>query len=633
MTDRNNRTDLGDQLLAQDYTADRPADSDGVTATDEHAACRFCRETFSTLSGERMHSCPERERLERWSPEDSPPVILSRIHELGAHLLFSHPRDGLSPFFALAKQFDELGHAYQDDPDADDLVTSIEVDGERWLVDSEKTRPWSGGIAGRQQDGFDTFNEYQIRLVSDDELATEKTRKATIQFRPSLPDARTADGSRINSMPEDLPEGVRVQINSSNVEMSEVVPLIRSLAASAGIRPSYFDPRKIHDWSRVYNFALYVRTDRETNEDKITDRNALMDQLARFGSGTRGRGEYKWDNEEIQGHRTAVALDETAWSKLLPNRSVGALLKSYHMKHPEKASSGSPTYHPKIEIQYSTDYSETNSVPWRDDRAYDALDLKRELDENLINALSWSGFDTRANENQYIDDQYFSVEETDRDVRLYENPLEVVEELEGDLATQQFHRTDATNAERDVLATLADGGRHTYEDLADKSGTSESTVYRALDRFGNVVRRLGDGEYALEDDIVAEKFRRLFRTVENAAQYVDRTLDDVISDLDILSEADSPFARWLQTYGAVADDRGERLAVEVGAGEFDKYQIQQILRRGLEAARETGSSLASAFLDAEVAWHSSEDGRRTDRPFSFYGSTVKILGADAGTLR
>lgn len=611
-----------DALVSGDFSVEA-TDSDDVSRPDDVASCRFCNETFGTQSAEYLHECPGRDRLDSWEPRESAPVITPATHGLGAKLLFADPSDGLAPFFGLVSQFDRLNHA-QNDRNEDGLVDSVELDGERWRVEPEKTRMWTGGIATRNGDSGSTYYEYQIGLEADDDLGE---RKATLQFRPALPDARTEDGSRIKSMPQDMSEGIRVQVGSSNVERAEVVPLIRALADAIGVRSSYFDSAKIHSWSRLYNFEKYARTDTEESEEKITNRGGLLDQLAKFGSNNRGRGEYKWNNEQIQGHRSAVAMTESQWSKLIPNRTVGTLLKSYHMKQPEKHGSDSVTSNPKLEVQYSTEYSDIESVPWRSTDEFDADDLERELDENLVNALSWAGFDTRANENQYVADPYFAVEESERDVRLYENPLGDVEELEGDIAQQQFHREDATDGERDVLEVLADGGRYSYEQIAERSGTSKSTVYRALDRFSSVVRRLGAGEYSLEDDIIADKFSRLFSLVENAAEFVDRSLEDAIRDLELLTEADSPFARWMQTYGINADDDREELRIDVNAGEFDKYEIMKILRRGLEAARGTGPRLASMLLDAEVRWKESGSGFRTDRPFKMETGVVKIFGS------
>ncbi len=121
---------------------------------------------------------------------------------------------------------------------------------------------------------------------------------------------------------------------------------------------NYFREDCLHEWSRVYGLELYVRVLRSIVEDRVVDTNGVMDRLAQFSSVRRGRGEYKWDNEEIVGHRHAVAMNETSLEKLYGEHEVGKLLKSYLPKNPEKQASGSSTYHPKIEVQFNTSYSD-----------------------------------------------------------------------------------------------------------------------------------------------------------------------------------------------------------------------------------------------------------------------------------
>jgi len=78
------------------------------------------------------------------------------IHEHDSKLLFvGH---GLSPFFAVAKQFDQaLGnHA------------TFEAVGETWRLNHEedKVKAWDGKLAGREQDSFEAFREFNIGVVA-----------------------------------------------------------------------------------------------------------------------------------------------------------------------------------------------------------------------------------------------------------------------------------------------------------------------------------------------------------------------------------------------------------------------------------------------------------------------------------
>ncbi|WP_323190746.1 hypothetical protein [Halostella sp. PRR32] len=600
------------------YVGDRP---------DVFAACRWCEEEFETLTAERSHECSERRRHSRWKPEETIPTIRPGTHELGAHVLFADEDHGLSPFFAVANAFDDV---------INQRVDLFEFDDEDWTFwykddgpesDSSGCKYWEGKIAARLEDSFEANNEYQIKVVQEDDV---ERRYANFQFRPSLPDPMHVDtGDPIQSLPDDLPEGVRVQVDSANLDPDEVLELLRTVAEHLDVNTDYFGDDQIHPWSRCYNLAQYVRTKREISEEKITNVDGLLDQLARFGRQSGGRGEYVWDNVEIQGHRNAVAMDEMTWEKLMAGRTreIATLIKSYHMQDPNKVPQR-VTDHPKLEVQYSTEYSERGTIPWtaEEDGVFDVRDLQRELDENLVNALHWAGLDTRANPDHYVPDQYWDVTEDEREVALHECPFDALEEIEGDIATQHFNRPDATDAERDVLRAFADGGMLTYEEAAVRSDTSTSTVSRAVQRFESVLAKMGS-KVGLEDDVVRTKVQQLFESVERAVKYVDRSLSDVVDEMDVLKTEDTPFARWMRKYGVTGGEKRDGLELEITAGKMSKYDVQRILRQGLDAARATGSHVVETVLESELTWHSLSEGRRTEvSPFTFAGGVVRILG-------
>lgn len=212
----------------------------------------------------------------------------------------------------------------------------------------------------------------------------------------------------------------------------------------------------------------------------------------------RGRGEHKWDNEEIKGHRNAVALCAHSLEKLLPDQHIGKLLKSYHMKNPrDVANPDTSTTHPKLEVQYSKKYSDTEmqNVPWSSAEEYDLTDLQRELDEFLVNALDWAGITTRADERVYVADEYWDGEETERELTIYENPIEDIVQYERDLAVHHMTSAELTTGERRVLETIVDGGRELhYDEIAERSDTSKSTVYRAAKKLSDEIEIHG-GEF------------------------------------------------------------------------------------------------------------------------------------------
>lgn len=317
------------------------------------ASCRFCRAEFETVSARRIHSCSQSHESGQDEIPERVPTILPGVHELGAHLMWA--ANGLSPYFAIVANFDRvLGKSLY-----------FEINGETWELNHEekKIKYWQGKLAAREQDAFRAFNEYQIGVRARDSVGR---RYVTFQFRPGLPNATHVDtGKPIGGILEDCPESIRVQVHSANVDPEEILDVLHGLMDAMTIDPDHFREEDLHQRSRCYNLALYVRMTREENEEKIVSRNGLLEQLALVSSQQRGRGEYKWDNEEIIGHRTAVAIDTRSLEKLLPDQHVGKLLKSYHMKTPTATETDSATTSPKLDVQYSTEYSdpERQSVP------------------------------------------------------------------------------------------------------------------------------------------------------------------------------------------------------------------------------------------------------------------------------
>lgn len=279
--------DLDDEIeraFPDQYEIERdPGFNDIGSQPAVRAQCRFCRDEFETLTSQRTHNCQGTRDLGQQDPPELFPTIRPRIHELGAHLMWA--ANGLSPYFAVVKNFDRV------------LGKELYFDacGDTWELnhDEEKIKYWEGKIAARDEDTFDAFNEYQIGVRARDEVGK---RYVTFQFRPGLPDARNIEtGNRIQ-IPKDTPESVRVQVHSANVDPDEILEILQELMDAMTIDSRHFRREDIHERSRAYNIALYIRMQRELSEEKIVSRNGLLERLAMVSSQQRGRGEYKWDN-------------------------------------------------------------------------------------------------------------------------------------------------------------------------------------------------------------------------------------------------------------------------------------------------------------------------------------------------
>lgn len=138
-------------------------------------------------------------------------VLSPQVHEAGAHLLFASPDDpddpGLGRYFGFVSQFDRAFELAESS-------ATFEAPGEIWRFnhnpedDGPSINYWEVKIRADGQD-YDAFYEYNIPVVALDDT---HEKKINFQFRPGLPGAKHVDsGNRIQSIPEDLPEGFYIE--------------------------------------------------------------------------------------------------------------------------------------------------------------------------------------------------------------------------------------------------------------------------------------------------------------------------------------------------------------------------------------------------------------------------------------
>lgn len=612
-------------------------DDQGPDELPVRSACRFCQTEFRTVTAERRHHCMGRDATHTTAVDAGHEIIDPGVHEFKGRFLFvpglsalRGSQDGTAPFFAIAKNYDKCLRKNKDgeyDANGTDDVGAFDAAGDTWILNHEegKISTWDSAIATRPGDSGDVYSEYNIGVVATGDDVGRK--RVNCQFRIAAPNLETTDGKSVGSLPDDLPEGIRVEIDSANVEPREAFDVLRALMDRMDVDPDYFQNQYLHEWSSVVNFALYVRIMRALSEDKIISRDGILERLAKFSSRRRGSGEYTWDNKEIVGHRNTVAMDVQSLEKLYGDHTVGKLLKSYHPKHPRnEPDENDPLSHPKLEVQYSTDYSDPDhrSIPWSDPDGFDFQDLRRECDEFLVYGLNAAGLSLRPDGDTYVDDEYWSATTRERDVEIHADKTDELRETEEDLATYQLASGDATPAQRAVLATLADGGRPMdRHELADESGTSTSTVQRAYETFGSVLARVERGVYDLADDVIRDKVSSLLDGLEDVAEWVEDGIDAIANGHNEIGK-DSPLATWARNHRARISDTFDGLEVEL-AGSRDMVEIRRVLRAGLHAARATGSKTAGEFVDATVTYKTDGD-RHVGRAFTRVAGKVKVLG-------
>lgn|GEM_PF-1684203 len=646
--------DHGDAILEGEYEIAEATDRDAVDAIEhEHESqCRWCHEQFDHQAEESEHLCPDRREWLLSQVDHDAAVVEPQIHEFGAHVMFHE--HGMSPYWAIVSQFDRC---MADDPeDPDDGVGAFDAVGETWTLnhEEEKVRYWEGQIAAEGQD-FEAFNEYQINVVATGEEGFQRKR-VNFRFRPAFPEMQHAEtGDELQGVPSGLPEGIRVEIDSANLAFGEILVVLRSLAEALDINPEYFQYDALHGFSRVYNAALYVRVRRAVAEDQLIPIDTgVLDRMADFGKRQDGRGEYKWDHEEIRGHRMAVGLDAGTREKFGVDASVGTLSKLYYPKHVRgEDKKDDPLYHPKLEIQFSSEYSDVGAIPLDSDLptptadgfdeldddqegvlppAYDLDSLIGELDDWLVNVLYWGGVPIRADPHTYVADAYWTPTESERDVQLLEDPMPTMREREERLAEYHVLQADATPDQKEVLAVATDGGPESIDDIAAKAGVSERTVRRAAEAFGSILE-IDQGVVSAADGVMREKINQLLATIEDAASWASESIGKLLEDRDHQIGADSAFAKWMRTYGVNMTRRGSDVEISINVGHYDLVEIRKLLREGLRAARDTGHNIHDLLLGAAVEYYNADGDRvRDEAAFAIQGNGISIRGALLETI-
>ena len=548
-------------------------------------------------------------------------VLLPQIHEAGAHLLFANPEDpgdaGLNRYFGFVSQFDRSF-------DLAEAGETFDAANETWRInhnpedDGPSINYWEGKIQADGQD-YDAFYEYNIPVVAIDDIGE---KKINFQFRPSLPDAKHVDtGNRIKSMPEDLPKGLRVQIQSANVDPNNYVSILKGLFRRLGVHTTYLD--HIHPWSRLTALALYIRIDRDISERNIVSRNGLLERLARFSSVRAGKGEWKWDNEDIIGHRTAVAMNITALEKFYPGHSIAKLFKSYHMKNPAKEQ-GTVTYHPKFEIQWNKKYSPIPSASWNEHpEQTDRHDIRSELELAIYNGLHWAGLSLEPDAGLYIEDSYFTLEETTRDVDVVNDPTGDLEVHQQEVTVARLLEADLTDKqEAAVRETVANGGVRSIEDIAIDAGVSESTVRRTCKKLGQIIE-ITAGKVRPTDRVVGDKIRDVFASIDQVLAQGKRSLRGLAGRGELVHE-DSPLGKWATRYAIQVDEsNSEMIEVMINLGKLTEYQAIKVIRAGREAAQMVGPCTHDRFVKAQF-FYTGLDGKRHRKGFGKFGWKYRV---------
>lgn len=496
--------------------------------------------------------------------------IRPHVHEAKTYLHFGD--NDLSPFWALRNLVlhEHNGHG--------EITT--EIGNDVWHISIGYS---DSGIAPRPSDGIqrDVLRDWELHLDGPGEA------KAHYQIRARYDDMRGPDGDT-KSIPWPGGEGLDILAQTSNIPLDHVPKMLRhgliKLAEAAGttLNKSYFG-RPLPS-SNVTTVEFYVRYRRQY-ASKMVRSDGVLYRLMHLLADEKGtEWVFSADNKDIVGHRHAFELCPESVSMLGPDLSAGVRLKSYHPKHVRrKETEDDPLSSPKYGVAFHKSV-DGESRPWSE-----RDELRHELEDILINTLEWAEIPTEPDPTTYVSDWHFDAEEASEVVvGRRSDPTPELEAKQDSILLRVL--SELTPGAREATKALAtEGGTMHYEDLAEETDSSVSTIYRILDEMKDVIKSdRGMVKFTSEkirQDIVG-MVERLNELKQSTAKRVAE-----LANIDLRSRADSALEKWMAKYGANLVDidtssmtgtvRFDTMLSRVKSD--DNPQLEQVLEEGLEA--------------------------------------------------
>lgn len=497
-------------------------------------------------------------------------TIETAPHEVEGNLNFVE--HGLSPYWFVSELlFDHYdGHG----------ELEREIESESWRISLSYQK---GGIALRPTDSIDTERLYEFRIA----LYGDGQRKANFHVRPRFTGMQHYEsGERINSPfdhKEHSDEGVNDRYAGSNIEPDEYAVLLpwalRALAENTGAAANLTYFTQPAETSNVTTYERYVRL-RRSMAEKVTQTSGIMNRIFQLLADEEGSEVVlALNNSEIVGYNHRLKLPTEFADDLIPTHHLGKqILPSEHVRTEDNED---PLYHPKIGVLVKKSLT-GHTIVWNDRE-----DIRREIDETLINLLEWADIPTKPESTTYIADDHFAPRDG-RDIVRYDDPTPEIEAKQEAMLVTTLR--DMTAADVEVLETLvADGAGQHPEELADGAGKSISTVYRSLKRLEGIIRNDG-ASVGWTSQKIATEIIELIESVEyqlkNAADRVAKMLD-----VERRQASSSAFQQWLDKYAVEL--------VETPENGRMKLRIDTILSR-LKSSQ--NPHVADVFLEGARAW-------------------------------
>ena len=513
--------------------------------------------------------------------------VATAPHELEGNLIYCD--HGLSPYWILTtlltRGYD--GHG----------KVEVDIGGETWTVSLTYQM---GGVAPRPDDRVDGERLYELRIGA----YGRGQRKANYLIQPRFEDMRHYETGEKISTPFDHieeSEGVNVRFGGSNLEPDDYTKLlpqfVQALASRAniGVNKRYLTTR-VHEMSNITTYERYVRVNRRWSS-KLVGRTGTIQRLMQlYAEEVGSEFELKVNNNDTLGYNTRAVLAKQDAQQLIPGHRHGKQIKHYHPKHVRTNDSGDSLYHPKLGVLLKKSLN-GHSFAWSDRKQ-----LRREIDETVLNVLYWGDVPIRPDPTTFISDDHFEVRETNHEVSLVSDPTPDMEASQEALLVTTLR--DLTDSDMQVLESLVtDGGRQHPQELANNTGRGISTIYRALDRLNGIVRN-----HKATVSFISKKIaQEVSGIVERAELQIGNAADRVAKLLNIETRgaASSAWDKFCTKYAA-------KIVGQVDEADGQTLRIDTLLSK----LRSTPEPLLSDVLhEALDAWHSDSRDVKDLRTF------------------
>ncbi|WEL27342.1 DUF7845 domain-containing protein [Haloferax volcanii] len=499
-------------------------------------------------------------------------LVETAPHEFAANLLFNER--GLRPYFAADSRVKAGGGSQ---------AGMFTYGGEEWRAklyyqESGLEHPGKTTPKGTPFE-IENLREFRFSIHSVDDTVGQ--RKFNAHLSPRWLGMKSKNGGEI-PVPEGFGEGVNLRISGANIEFEEYLSLLRCAASSVGIQPGDFDDP--HEYSNIQDAERYVRLHKDVS-GPVHARDGPIAQMGHLLENDRegyrkvvqndqtGRG------EALPGYYHTVTLDQRRIQEAIPSHALPKEIKHYYAQEALSFPDGHPLRHPKLGASYQVNR-------WKGKLGVTTEDLEqlnRELEETVLSVLANAGIDLRPGGEVYVEDEYLSKKESERERQIVELNLIQIRQTQESVVIK--HLADGLSpVEWDSLRCLVtDGGQVSPNNIAESTGYHPDSVRRALNRIDDLVER-EYGSVSLRSNYVAEL---VHESVKHAQEATQRAVEASSKALEAasrgLDEKTSAFIAWAAKHDINFNERSSGVSLKLGKLDEENHrrEVRRILREGL----------------------------------------------------